>query len=141
MAAPSSGTGVLRLFVYLGCLSMATAYGIFFTLPLYIKALGGDESVVGNILLAGAFGTLGCVGFANQLLKAFSLNLCVVVGALLYAVGAAIFAFVEGMGAWVSPISSSRRFRSICVWSSARSCMPSERPSSPSSKAFRRSTI
>ena len=100
MAAPSSGTGVLRLFVYLGCLSMATAYGIFFTLPLYIKALGGDESVVGNILLAGAFGTLGCVGFANQLLKAFSLNLCVVVGALLYAVGAAIFAFVEG----ISPI-------------------------------------
>jgi len=86
---------LLRAFVYLGCLCIASAYGLFFTLPLHVKALGGDEAVVGSILFAGAFGTLLCVGFTNQIMAIWRPHVSVAVGALCYAAGAMIFVLVH----------------------------------------------
>lgn len=83
---------LLRTLVYLACLCIASAYGLFFTLPLYVNGLGGNEVIVGNILFAGAFGTLLCVGFANQIMEIWKPHAVVAVGALCYAAGAAIFA-------------------------------------------------
>lgn len=96
--ASSSHTGS-RLLVYLACLCIATAYGLFFTLPLYVKALGGNEAIVGNILFAGAFGTLLCVGFANQLMELYKPYIVVAGGALCYALGATVFAVTQDISA------------------------------------------
>ena len=57
-----SNSALLRGLIYFGCLFIAGAYGISFTLPLYVQGLGGNEAIAGNILFAGAFGTLVCVG-------------------------------------------------------------------------------
>jgi len=88
---------LLRALVYLACLCIASAYGLFFTLPLYIKALGGNEAVVGNILFAGAFGTLLCVALANHMMKLWRLHTSITIGASCYAAGAALFAFVHAI--------------------------------------------
>ncbi|MDR2310683.1 MAG: MFS transporter [Brucellaceae bacterium] len=96
-ASPSHTTS--RILVYLACLCIATAYGLFFTLPLYVKALGGNEAIVGNILFSGAFGTLFCVGFANQIMELCKPHIVVAGGALCYALGAAVFAFSQDISA------------------------------------------
>lgn len=92
-AAISQST--LRALIYLACLCIASAYGMFFTLPLYIDALGGNEEIVGDILFAGAFGTLLCVALANQIMKLCRLHVGITIGASCYAAGAALFAFVQ----------------------------------------------
>ncbi|RBO95478.1 MFS transporter [Pseudochrobactrum asaccharolyticum] len=96
-ASPSHTTS--RILVYLACLCIATAYGLFFTLPLYVKALGGNEAIIGNILFSGAFGTLLCVGFANQIMELCKPHIVVTGGSLFYALGAAVFAFSQDMSA------------------------------------------
>ncbi|PYE86972.1 MFS transporter [Phyllobacterium leguminum] len=96
--APSSHAGS-RAIVYLACLCIAAAYGLFFTLPLYVEALGGNEAIVGNILFAGAFGTLLCVGFANQIMDFWKPHIVVAAGALCYALGATVFAFTHEISA------------------------------------------
>lgn len=82
-----------RILVYLACFCIASAYGLFLTLPLYIKMLGGDEEVVGRIIFVGAFGTLLSVGFTTRLMTIWKPYLVVAGGALCYAVGSSFFAF------------------------------------------------
>jgi MFS family permease len=83
-----SGSALLRALIYFGCLCIAGAYGISFTLPLYIQALGGNEAVAGNVLFAGAFGTLACVGASNQLMERLRPHVVIALGCLSYAAGA-----------------------------------------------------
>lgn len=83
-----SNSALLRGLIYFGCLFIAGAYGISFTLPLYVQGLGGNEAIAGNILFAGAFGTLVCVGTSNQFMERLPPHLVVVLGCLSYALGA-----------------------------------------------------
>lgn len=90
-----SGSALQRGLIYFGCLCIAAAYGISFTLPLYVQTLGGNEAVAGNILFAGAFGTLACVGTSNQLMERLRPHVVIALGCLSYAVGALVLGLSE----------------------------------------------
>ncbi|CEJ13476.1 Major Facilitator Superfamily protein [bacterium YEK0313] len=100
MTAPAQETQMLpRILVYLGSFSIATAYGLFLILPLHVKALGGNEEVVGRILFAGAFGTLLSVGLTTRLVTIWKPYLVLAAGALCYAAGSGLFAFSSTLSA------------------------------------------
>ncbi|MEW6644992.1 MAG: MFS transporter [Pseudomonadota bacterium] len=90
---PQDSQTAPRILVYLASFSIATAYGLFLILPLYVKMLGGDEEIVGRILFAGAFGTLLSVGFTARLTTYWKPYVVVAGGALFYAAGSSFFAF------------------------------------------------
>ena len=86
-----------RSLLYSACFCVALAYGLFFLLPLYVQVLGGDERVVGKILVASALGTLSSVTFTGRLLTVFRPGPLAALGAGLYAAGGLLFAIVDGI--------------------------------------------
>ena len=89
-----------RSILYLGSLFISTGYGLFLTLPLYIKSLAADESVAGNIIFAGAIGTLSIVATMPRIIQFIPSKYIILIGCLLYSLGALICILPGALSPW-----------------------------------------
>ncbi|HLB32750.1 MAG: hypothetical protein A3F67_00505 [Verrucomicrobia bacterium RIFCSPHIGHO2_12_FULL_41_10] len=77
-------------FAYAAKLLGAFSYGVFFLLPLYINALGGNEALSGKLLLVSGIGTIACIFITKKIMNLYNIGIQFLgtIGALLCAVGA-----------------------------------------------------
>jgi len=70
---------------------VAFASGLFLTLPLYFKTVGGTEVLFGQVYAAGAIGTLAVVSMSVVLLRRLGLQRVAPLGSLLFAAGSLLY--------------------------------------------------
>lgn len=90
MNVSQEATGIrsgLPSLLYGGALSIATAYGFLLLLPVYLKAIGGDEAGAGRVLACGAVGAILAVLFTGRLCERAGPSAAAAVGAAVYGVG------------------------------------------------------
>jgi MFS family permease len=84
--------------VFIGSLFISFAYGISFTLPLYIEFIGGNEVTIGWFFGIFGVGTIAAVASSKFLFGKMAAKKIASMGALSFAVGALGLSLLPGVG-------------------------------------------